>query len=148
MGWAGLIGQGIDTAGKLDQGKQDVADAETNRRIAMAQANDALVRGSIEEQRYRRMIAGVVGAQNAAFGQRNVAKSGTALDILSDTAQIGEEDALTIRNNAAREAWGYRNQASEASRWGANQLSQSRYKAGGSLLTAGAQAYGLWKEGQ
>jgi hypothetical protein len=41
--------------------------------------------------------------------------SGTPLNLLSDTAQIGEEDAQTIRNNAAREAWGYRNQANEAS---------------------------------
>lgn len=144
MGWLNIIGQGISGAGELAQGKQDVADAETNRRLAIQQANDAMLRGTIEESRYRREIAQVVGAQKAAFGARNVAVSGTPLDILSDTAQIGEEDALTIRNNAAREAWGYRNQASEASRWGTNQLSNSRARAGGSLLTMGAGAYGQW----
>jgi len=142
---ASLIGAGIGIAGDLEQGKIDAATAETNRRLAMAQANDALLRGSIEESRYRRQIAQVIGGQKAAFGQRNVAVSGTPLDILSDTAQVGEEDALTIRNNAARQAWGYRNQASEASRWGDNQLLNSRGKAVGTLLTAGAQAYGQWK---
>jgi hypothetical protein len=72
--------------------------------------------------------------------------SGTALDLLGDTAQIGEEDALTIRNNAAREAWGYRNQANEASRWGANQLNNSRGAGIGTLLTAGSKAYQDYRE--
>lgn len=147
MGWGKIIGGGIDAAGKLQQGKIDAATGETNRRLAEAQGNDALLRGTIEESRYRRQIAQVVGAQKAAFGARNVAVSGTPLDILSDTAQIGEEDALTIRNNAAREAWGYRNQANEASRWGANQKTNSQYAAGSTFLTAGAQAYGMWKQG-
>jgi hypothetical protein len=144
---AGLIGGGISIAGDLEQGKIDAATAETNRRIAAAQANDALLRGSIEETRYRREIAQIVGAQKAAFGQRNVTVSGTPLDLLSDTAQLGEEDALTIRNNAAREAWGYRSQANEASRWGANQQRNAYGRAAGTLLTSGAQAYGMWKDG-
>lgn len=136
-----LIGAGIQTAGTIAQGKQDAATAETNRRLAMQQADDALLRGTKEEARYRRIIAQVAGQQRAQFGSRNVALSGTALDLLSDTAQVGEEDALTIRNNAAREAWGYRNQASEASRWGANQKANSYGQGAGTLLTAGARAY-------
>jgi hypothetical protein len=143
--WGQLIGGGIDAAGKIAGGKQDAATAETNRRLAEAQASDALLRGTIEESRYRRMIAQVAGAQKASFGNRNVTVSGTALDILADTAMIGEEDALTIRNNAARTAWGYRNQASEASAWGANQKSNAYGAAAGTLLTSGAQAYGQWK---
>ncbi len=148
MGWLQLISGGIDAAGKLAQGKQDAATGETNRRLGEAQANDALLRGSIEEQRYRREVAQVVGAQKAVFGQRNVAVSGTALDLLSDTAQVGEEDALTIRNNAAREAWGLRHQADESRRWGANQRTNSQFAAGSTLLTSGSQAYGNWKLGK
>jgi hypothetical protein len=146
MGFLQLIGGGIDTAGKLQQGKIDAATGETNKRLSEAQGNDALLRGSIEESQYRRHIAQVVGGQKAAFGKGNVAVSGTALNLLSDTAQIGEEDAQTIRNNAAREAWGYRNQASEASRWGANQEANSLSSAGRTLLTAGSQSYGQWTE--
>lgn len=143
--WGQLIGAGIDTAGKIGQGKQDAATAETNRRLSEAQANDALLRGTTEETRYRRQIAQIAGQQKAEFGARNVAVDGTALDILSDTAQIGEEDALTIRNNAAREAWGYRNQANEASRWGANQKSNATASGIGTLLTSGSKAYSDWK---
>jgi hypothetical protein len=140
-----LIGAGIDTAGKLNQGKLDGQTAETNRRLSVAQANDALLRGTKDEARYRRQIAMIAGQQRADLGARNVTASGTALDILSDTAMIGEEDALTIRNNAAREAWGYRNQANESSRWGANQKSNAIGSGVGTLLTAGSKAYGQWK---
>lgn len=146
MGWGQLISGGIDAAGKIAQGKQDAATAETNRRISEAQANDALLRGTIEETRYRRMIAQVAGAQKASFGNRNVAVSGTALDLLGDTAAIGEEDISTIRNNAARQAWGYRNQASEASRVGEFAQSNAFGSAAGTLLTSGSQAYGKWKQ--
>ncbi len=140
-----LVGSGIQVAGQLAQGKQDAATAETNRRLAEQQANDALLRGTKDEARYRRQIAQVAGQQKADFGARNVAVTGTALDLLSDTAMVGEEDAQTIRNNAAREAWGYRNQASEASRWGANQLNNSRGQAIGTLLTQGSKAYENWR---
>jgi hypothetical protein len=145
MGWANLIGSGISAAGQIAEGKQNAADAETNRRISMAQAQDALLRGTLEEQRYRRTIAMVAGAQKAHFGSRNVTMSGSALDALADTGQIGGEDIQTIRANAARQAWGYRNQANESSRWGQNQLNNSYAGAGSTLLTAGAQAYGQWK---
>ena len=37
--------------------------------------------------------------------------SGSPLDILGDTAMYGELDALTIRSNAEREAYGYRVQS-------------------------------------
>lgn len=147
MGQIGqLIGAGIDTAGKLDQGKRDAQTAETNQRLANLQAQDALLRGTKDEARYRRQIAMIAGQQRADLGARNVTASGTALDILGDTAMVGEEDLQTIHNNAAREAWGYRNQANEASRWGANQLNNSRGAGLGTLLTAGARAYDQYRE--
>jgi hypothetical protein len=71
MGFLQLIGGGHRVwLGKLQQGKIDAATGETNQRLAEAQANDALLRGSIEESRYRRQIAQVIGGQKAAFGAR------------------------------------------------------------------------------
>lgn len=145
MGWGNALlaaGTALQAKGALDQGKADKRTAQTNALLAQAQERDALLRGTIEESRYRRQIAQVVGAQKAEFGKRNVAVSGTALDLLSDTADTGEQDAQTIRNNAAREAWGYKHQANEASRWGANQQKNANARAGSTLLTAGATAYG------
>lgn len=143
--WGQVVGAGMQAAGQMNQGKLDEQTAETNRRLSEAQASDALLRGTKDEARYRRQIALVAGQQKAEFGARNVTVDGTALDLLGDTAQIGEEDALTIRNNAAREAWGYRNQANEASRWGANQKANAMGSSIGTLLTAGGKAYQDWK---
>lgn len=145
MGWAtSLVGGLIDAGSKRKQGAQDKETAEANQRLANYQADDALNRGSIEEQQYRRQIAAKIGSQRNTIGTRNVEARGSALRLLEDTAMLGEEDATTIRNNAAREAWGYRNQASEASRWGKSQVSNANAASVGSLLTTGAQAYGQW----
>lgn len=120
--------------------------AKAEAAVANAQADDALARGNFDEERYLRQVAQVVGRQRAVIGASNVKRSGTALDLLSDTAQIGAQDALTIRNNAAREAWGYRMKASEASRYGRARVDELNQQIGSTLLTGAAQAYGLWKK--
>jgi hypothetical protein len=40
-------------------------------------------------------------------------ESGSALDIQQETASLGAEEALNIKNNAWREAWGYRSQEAD-----------------------------------
>ena len=53
-----------------------------------------------------------VGAIRAAQAANNVdVNTGSAVDVRSSAAETGQLNALTIRNNAAREAWGYQNQA-------------------------------------
>lgn len=147
MGWAvSLVGAGLGAGSQLKQGAQDKRTAEANQRLANYQADDELQRGSLEEQQYRRQIAQLIGKQRNEIGTRNVELRGSALNLLQDTAQIGEEDATTIRNNVARSAWGYRNQASEAARWGANKKSNATAAAGSTLLTGAAQSYGQWHE--
>jgi hypothetical protein len=50
----------------------------------------------------------VIGTQRAEFAAQGVdVGSGSAVDVQKDTAYQGEIDALTLRTNAAREAWGY-----------------------------------------
>lgn len=146
MCWVMLAGAALGAVGQMKAGADAKETAAINAQLAGIQAEDALSRGGVEEDRYRRQIAQTAGAQKAEFGARNVkGSSGTALDILADTAMIGEEDALTIRNEAAREAWGYRWQANESNRYGKAAYRNSQYAAGSTLLTGGAQAYGMWK---
>lgn len=146
MGWAvQLAGVALAANSQRKQGAQDEATARENQRLANIQADDALNRGSIEEQLSRRNFRALMGRQRNEIGARNVELRGSALRLLEDTAQIGEEDAVTIRNNAAREAWGYRNQASGYARLGANQKSNANADAASSLLTGAAQAYGSWR---
>jgi hypothetical protein len=80
-----------------------------NAAIADLQAKDALARGMEEESRFRRGVQGMIGGQRAAIAASNVDVSyGSAVDVQADTAMLGELDALTIRTNAAREAWGFK----------------------------------------
>lgn len=68
-----------------------------------------------------------------------------ALDILGDTAAMGELDALTMVNNASREAYGYRMQA-ENDRLNAKMARRSgNMGAMTTLLTAPIQAYGAYQ---
>jgi hypothetical protein len=81
--------------------------AAVNVKLAENKATDALQTGSVQEAQKRQEIKQVLGQQTATFGAQNVVESGTALDILGDTAAVGETDIARIRYNAARQAWGF-----------------------------------------
>lgn len=140
-----FIPAAVGAIGQAQQGAAAEGAAQRDAALGELQGRDALSRGGIEEERYRRQLARLIGTQKAQIGARNVRTSGTALDLLADTAQIGEEEALTIRNEAAREAWGYRTGADESRRWGKGARRASNLQAGGTLLTGAADAYGIWK---
>jgi hypothetical protein len=85
-----------------------------NASIARLQAADAVERGKEEEARFRQQIGMMIGAQRAGFAAQNVDVGyGSAVDVQADTAYLGELDALQIRTNAAREAWGFEVQATD-----------------------------------
>jgi hypothetical protein len=90
-------------------GDYNAAIARNNQIIAERAAVDAETRGDIAADEQRRKTARVAGAQRAAFGASGLAiDSAYSTDILGDTAAFGELDALTIKSNAQREAYGYR----------------------------------------
>jgi hypothetical protein len=94
--------------------------ADYNAAVAELQADDAIARGDEEEQRYRTQIRGVIGAQRAAIAAGNVDVSfGSAVEVQADAAVLGELDALQIKTNARREAWGYKVQAEDLRQRGA-----------------------------
>lgn len=83
-----------------------------NAAVADVQAADAVARGAIEEQQFRRDLDVLVGAQRAGYAAGNTDVGyGSAVDVQADAAFLGELDALTLRTNAAREAWGYQVEA-------------------------------------
>ena len=86
--------------------------AKNNATISEWQAKDALERGKTAEEQQRLRTRQLKGSQTAKLAANGIDISeGSALNILSDTDWMGEQDALTIRNNANREAWGNRVQA-------------------------------------
>lgn len=126
-------------------GDYNSAVARNNEIIANRQAEDATKRGDIAADEQRRKTARIGGAQKAAIGAAGVAlDSGTALDIFGDTAAFGELDALTIKSNATREAYGYQAQgmnfAADAAmqRVRGNNAQRASYIQAGSTLLGGA----------
>jgi hypothetical protein len=88
--------------------------ADYNAAVADVQAQDAVTRGAQEEARFRSGVRGMVGTQRAGFAAGNIdVGSGSAVDVQADTAYLGELDALQIKTNAAREAWGFTIQAQD-----------------------------------
>jgi hypothetical protein len=83
-----------------------------NAKVDDIQGQDAVDRGRIEEGTLRTQIRQVIGAQRASFaGQNVVVGSGSSADVEADSAYLGELDALQIRQNAMREAFGFKVQA-------------------------------------
>lgn len=85
--------------------------AKNNAQLAEWQAQDATMRGQTAEGVQRSKTAQLKGAQRASLAARGLAlDEGSPLDILTTTDYMGERDALTIRDNASREAWALREQ--------------------------------------
>lgn len=83
-----------------------------NAQIAEWQAQQELAGGVVAEQASRLKTAQVTGAQRATMAANGIdLGEGNATDVLATTKFVGEQDALTIRDNAARSAWGARIQA-------------------------------------
>lgn len=127
--------------------------AEMNATLADRAAKDALERGAAEEQRKRMEIAAIQGRQQAAMAANGVDLTfGSPLDTLVDTATLGELDALTIRRNAAREAYDYETQGvtyradATLSRMNASAARTGGYlNAAGTVLGGGAKAYQTYR---
>lgn len=131
------------------QGQAQKQQADYNAEVARLQGIDAVNRGNVAAEQQRKKVAMIQGAQRAAMGGSggNV-ETGTFADIQLDTATLGETDAQNIRTNSLREAWGYKNQATnyamageEALRSGAEKANYYRGQAAGTVLT-GASTVG------
>jgi hypothetical protein len=117
-----IVGTALKTVGDIKSGnamkragekQQEAAESQAelgdyNANVAELQAEDAILRGELDEQRFRSLVRGAVGSQRAGMAAQGVdVNHGSAVDVQADAATLGELDALTIKTNARREAWGY-----------------------------------------
>ena len=125
---------------------------ENNKKVAEWQSQDAIARGDIAEKQHRQKVSQLKGRQMAVLAASGVEiGSGSTLDILGDTAYLGELDALTIRSNAEREAYEYRVDASNMQSQaqinrmsGQNSLIAGRTKGMTSLLSGAGSVADKW----
>lgn len=128
----GIAGANRQARAVRHQGWYEADQLGRNAAFAEEQAADALTRGAQAVSRSRADTAQLHGAQRAALAASGVdVNSGSAAELQGDTVELGELDALLIRNNAAREARGFAFQADEYRRGAALTLRASRAQARG-----------------
>lgn len=145
-----VVGGGITAGAQYGAGKgtRDIYNANATHQDMMA--DDALARGRTVEQRHRIDTRRLIGSQRAAFAGSGVDISdpdSTPVNVFADTAALSEVDALAIRSNAAREAWGHRVGAGDLRARGEIAYREGKNKAIGTLLSTGGnmlyQRYGF-----
>ncbi len=120
---------------------------DMNAKLMERRADDARERGAREEQKKRQEVQQILGRQQASMAANGVDLTfGSPLDTITDTAILGELDALTIRTNAARESYDYQVDAVNK-RAGAtlNRMEARAAKTGGYLAAAGTILGGAGK---
>lgn len=87
--------------------------AAYNAQVSEMEAASTLEAGQKDEARKRMETAQLVGRQKAVLAAQGVdIGSGTSLDIMQGTKDVGDMDAMTIRQNAIQRANALRTQAS------------------------------------
>ena len=131
------------------------AEAQADR--LNTEADSVMKTGWAAEREQRIETARKMGAQRAAFAGSGVELSGTPSGVIADTKAEGERDALTIRANAAREAWGLQTQAQDTLYRGSTAYSSglaqaegteagAKFGATSTLLGSATQAYGGYQQ--
>jgi len=129
------------------EGKYAQAQGEANARLVERQAIDVIRRGEKEAFQYKKKLKLLQGSQKTSLAAQGIEISGdTALDILQETAEVSEIDAMTIRNNAWRESYGLKSQAIEYRAQGKFARAAAQAQAQSSLITGASKAYGNFSE--
>lgn len=115
--------------------------ANSNAAMAKLKATQALQAGDVAASRKDMVTRGQVGTARAmASGSGVDVNVGSPAAVQSEIRTAGASDVLTIKNNAAREAWGYQTQAIQDTFEGQFSNLTAKSKAQQSLVTGGLQA--------
>ncbi len=142
-----LMSTAIAAKSQMDAGAYTAAIAQRNAQQAEILRTDALARGEQQADSERRKVGYKIGAQKVGIAASNVdVSSGMGLDIIGDTALLGEMDVGIIRQNAAREGQGYRNQADNFRLEAKNAKSSSLWNTAGTIVGGLGKASGQAKQ--
>ena len=86
--------------------------ADQNASLAVQQANDVQEQKAQQQRQLQEQSKAVRGKQLAGMAANGVdSSSGSGLSILTDTAYTTQEDENQLEWNAAKQQWGYKQQA-------------------------------------
>lgn len=125
----------------MENGKYLDKISKQNAAVSNRAAADSIQRGAIDADEQRKETQQVIGSQRTGFAANGIdVNTGTAGQIQNDSAALGELDALTLINNAAREAYGYKVQAIDQRQQGKLAKYQGKMDAIGSILGGAEKA--------
>jgi len=106
-GATSLAASGFSASAERENQKLRNQIDEHNARIREINAKDASFKGQRSAEESKRRVSQIQAEQALAGAAQGVdITSGNASEILDETQRISEADALSIRNNAYREAFG------------------------------------------
>lgn len=141
IGTAATIGSGALSAYSAIQNGAAQADAANAAARQQEQAaQQALEAGEREDQLTRRRVGALQGENRAALAASGIDVNSTAaLDLINDTNLQAEEDMFAIREDAARRASGFGQQAANYRTEARNAKSSSRWGAVNTALGTAAR---------
>ncbi len=150
----GVAGSLISANGQAKAGQAAQDAAYQNAHTTEVAAGDLTRRGEVASGEARMKGTASIGDMRAAYGASGVDGTvGSPLAAMADVRMMSELDALKIKNNAAREAWGMQQDAKRMRTEGDNALKAGKNAAlstllggGGDALKGGAAAYGNYKK--
>jgi hypothetical protein len=150
MGFAapilGLVGAGVSAFGAMSQGNAASANAsyqaqvaKNNAAIAAQNESWTSAAGASKEAAEGMKTRSAVGQIKATQGASNIdVNTGSAAKVSAGAAEMGELDAMTIRSNTSRQAYGYAvQQASDNAESTLLTSEASQDKEGGDLSALG-----------
>lgn len=145
-----FAGQRTQASSVEAQSRHEAMIYGVNADLAREQAEDAIARGRESELKYLRQSRQFMGAQRARAGASGaLVDNGSLAQIGQESLLVRDQDLLKVRNNAAREAWGYNVEAANfdmraelTRRAGKNQASAIRAASYGTLLGGAIDTYG------
>lgn len=118
------------------QGEFQERTAEFNTKLSEMQAEDAVRRGNTEIVAHQAQARQIVGMQRVALAAQGIdVNKDSAYAVQDETRRVSKHDTMTIKNNALREAFGYKVQAANASAQGVISSIAAQNNADNTILT-------------
>lgn len=110
----GIGSTALNIAGNLESNSSAADAAQANANLAKGQAANAYQLGAWRAGLLRTKASQLQGAQKAGYAASGVdVTQGTPLQTMAGTRFMADTDIQTAHNNAARQAWGYLQQAQQ-----------------------------------
>jgi len=139
---AAVAGTAIQAVGAIREGQAAQAAANFNAQVATQNSAQAVLQAKEEERRHRIIARKQRGTQRVAAAAGGIEVTGSALDVLSESAANAELDALTIRHAGEIGALGFLNEARLSRFEGRAARTAAGFRAVGFLLQSTSKGVG------